>query len=88
MDFYWDGPLNSGPRSNIAFLPVLRDLYAEQHPGPALSLSPALWSLLPPPSGHLTHLFALPASLTEGMSSMKAETVPVCSALSPGFGSQ
>lgn len=36
VDFYWDGPLNSGPRSNVAFLPVLCDLYAEQHPGPVL----------------------------------------------------
>lgn len=42
VDFYWGGPLNSGPRSNSAFLPVLLDLYAKQHPGPALSLSPAL----------------------------------------------
>lgn len=85
MDFYWGGPLNSGPRWNSAFLRVLLDLYAKQRPGPALSLSPAL---LPPPSGQLTHLFALPASLREDTSSVKAETVPVCSALSPGFGSQ
>ena len=31
VDFDLDGPLNSGPRSNITFLPAILDLYAGQH---------------------------------------------------------
>lgn len=77
VDFYLDGPLNSGPRSNITFLLALLDLYAEQHPGPALSLCPALWSLARPPSRHLMRFSALSASLRADVSFMKAETTCV-----------
>lgn len=64
MDFYWGGPLNSGPRSNTAFLPVLLDLYAKQHPGPALSLSPRFVIFITPTIG-TAYAFVCTASLPE-----------------------
>ena len=76
VDFDLDGPLNSGPRSNITFLPALLDLYAGQHRAWHSPFA-LLCGTDTPPSGHFMRFSAPSASLRVDVSFMKAETTCV-----------